>query len=97
MPTIDTVALGIISTQVNDGPGKLFIGGLPKEYNEDQVKNLLQRYGRLKSFHLVKETGESNSRGFGFCEYVDDACAENALSELNGMPIGTRIINLRRT
>jgi len=97
VPTIDTVALGIISTQVNDGPGKLFIGGLPKEYNEDQVKNLLQRYGRLKSFHLVKETGESNSRGFGFCEYVDDACAENALSELNGMPIGTRIINLRRT
>jgi len=46
---------------------------------------------------LVKETGESNSRGFGFCEYVDDACAENALSELNGMKIGTRIINLRRT
>jgi splicing factor U2AF subunit len=97
VPVIDTVQLGIISTQVNDGPGKLFIGGLPKEYNEDQVKNLLQRYGRLKSFHLVKETGETNSRGFGFCEYVDDACAENALSELNGMKIGTRIINLRRT
>lgn len=85
VPILDTVALGIISTQVNDGPGKLFIGGLPKEYNEDQVKNLLQRYGRLKSFHLVKETGEANSRGFGFCEYADDACAENALSILNGM------------
>jgi hypothetical protein len=38
-----------------------------------------------------------NSRGFGFCEYVDDACAENALSLLNGMKIGARIINLRRT
>jgi len=82
---------------VNDGSGKLFIGGLPKEYNEDQVKNLLQRYGRLRSFHLVKETGELHSRGFGFCEYVDDACAENALSMLNGMKIGSRIINLRRT
>ena len=58
VPVLDTVAMGIISTQVNDGPGKLFIGGLPKEYTEDQVKNLLQRYGRLKSFHLVKETGE---------------------------------------
>ena len=97
VPTLDTVALGIISTQVNDGSGKLFIGGLPREYSEDQVKNLLQRYGRLRSFHLVKETGELNSRGFGFCEYVDDACAENALSMLNGMKIGTRTINLRRT
>ena len=97
VPTLDTVSLGIISTQVNDGSGKLFIGGLPREYNEDQVKNLLQRHGRLRSFHLVKETGELNSRGFGFCEYVDDACAENALSILNGMKIGSRIINLRRT
>ena len=35
VPVLDTVALGIISTQVNDGSGKLFIGGLPKEYNED--------------------------------------------------------------
>ena len=72
VPTLDTVSLGIISTQVNDGSGKLFIGGLPREYNEDQVKNLLQRHGRLRSFHLVKETGELNSRGFGFCEYVDE-------------------------
>ncbi len=45
----------------------------------------------------MKETGELHSRGFGFCEYVDDACAENALSMLNGMKIGSRIINLRRT
>ena len=35
VPTLDTVALGIISTQVNDGSGKLFIGGLPREYTED--------------------------------------------------------------
>ena len=97
VPTLDTVAMGIISTQVSDGPGKLFIGGLPKEYTEDQVKNLLQRYGRLKSFHLVKETGEQTSKGYGFCAYADDACAENALSLLNGMKIGYRNINLRRT
>jgi splicing factor U2AF 65 kDa subunit len=97
VPVIDTVALGIISTQVNDGSGKLFIGGLPREYTEDQVKNMLQRYGRLRSFHLVKETGELISRGFGFCEYVEDSCAENALSILNGMEIGSRVINLRRT
>ena len=45
----------------------------------------------------MKETGELNSRGFGFCEYVDDACTEQALSMLNGMKIGSRIINLRRT
>ena len=45
----------------------------------------------------MKETGDLNSRGFGFCEYVEDKCAENALSILNGMEIGSRVINLRRT
>ena len=35
VPKIDTVALGIIQTLVEDGPNKLFIGGLPKEFTED--------------------------------------------------------------
>jgi RNA recognition motif-containing protein len=45
VPQIDTLALGIISTKVEDSPTKIFIGGLPKEFSEDQIKNLLLRYG----------------------------------------------------
>ena len=30
----------------------MFIGGLPHEWHEDHVKNLLLQFGRLKSFHL---------------------------------------------
>lgn len=38
VPVLNPVALGIISTQVNDGPNKLFVGGLPREYNDEKVK-----------------------------------------------------------
>lgn len=54
IPQLNTVALGIISTKVEDSHLKVFIGGLPKEFSEEQIKNLLLRYGQLKSFHLVK-------------------------------------------
>ena len=55
VPQLDTAALGIISTKVEETPLKVFIGGLPKELGEEQIKNLLLNYGRLKSFHLVKD------------------------------------------
>lgn len=72
VPQIDIAALGIISTKVEDGPNKIFVGGLPKEFSEEQIKNLLQRYGQLKSFHLVKDNKIDASRGFAFCEYLED-------------------------
>ena len=56
VPQIDAVSLGIISTKVEESAFKIFVGGLPKEFSEEQIKNLLLRYGHLKSFHLVKDT-----------------------------------------
>ena len=98
VPKIDTAALGIISTKVEEGPLKVFFGGLPKELGEEQVKNLLLNYGRLKSFHLVKENKDlTTSRGFGFCEYTDERGVQNAIKFLNGLKIQGRSINVRRT
>eukprot|EP00347_Sterkiella_histriomuscorum_P022214 403331270 len=97
IPQIDTAALGIISTKVEETPLKIFVGGLPKEFNEEQIKNLLLRYGQLKSFHLVKHTNIDQSRGFAFCEYTDEKGVQNAIQFLNGLKIGSRSINVRRT
>ena len=88
VPQIDTAALGIISTKVEEGPLKVFIGGLPKELSEEQIKNLLINYGRLKSFHLVKDNKDlMTSRGFAFCEYTNEAGVANAIKYLNGLKI----------
>ena len=41
VPTIDTVELGIVSTQVQETPNKVFIGGIPRDWDEEKIKKLL--------------------------------------------------------
>ncbi|KAG5461056.1 MAG: hypothetical protein BJ554DRAFT_6810, partial [Olpidium bornovanus] len=47
---------GVVSTNVPDGPNKIFLGGLPPYLNEDQVIELLKSFGELRAFNLVKDT-----------------------------------------
>lgn len=60
-PTIDTSHLHMCRTTVEDSPHKLFVGGLPCDWNEEQVKGLISQHGTIRSFNLVmdKSTGKS--------------------------------------
>lgn len=96
IPQLNLAALGIVSTTVSDGPGKVFIGGLPYHLNEEQVKELLQAFGPLRSFHLVKELNSNLSKGYGFCEYMDLGVTDAACLGLNGMLLGDKTLTVRR-
>ncbi|ETN05010.1 hypothetical protein F442_13867 [Phytophthora nicotianae P10297] len=96
IPQLNLAALGIVSTTVSDGPGKIFIGGLPYHLNEEQVKELLQAFGPLRSFHLVKELSSNLSKGYGFCEYMDINVTDAACLGLNDMRLGDKTLTVRR-
>ncbi|CAH0477301.1 unnamed protein product [Peronospora belbahrii] len=96
IPQLNLAALGIVSTTVSDGPGKIFIGGLPYHLNEEQVKELLQAFGPLRSFHLVKELSSNLSKGYGFCEYMDINVTDAACVGLNDMRLGDKTLTVRR-
>lgn len=51
-------------TVVEDTWAKIFVGGLPCHFSDEQVKELLAPFGALKSFNLVmdKTTGKSKVR-----------------------------------
>ena len=68
-PDLRLDLIGVVSTLVEDGPNKVFIGGLPQSANEEQVRARVGAFGALKSFNLAvdKETGVS--KGFAFCEF----------------------------
>lgn len=53
---------GVVSTNVPDTPNKIFIGGLPSYLNDVQVMELLQSFGELRAFNLVKEGNTNNSK-----------------------------------
>lgn len=85
---------GMAST-VAEGPGKLFIGGLPYHLEDEQVKELLSAFGTLKSFHLVRDPGSVTSKGYGFCEYVDLMTTQVAIGGLNNIVIGDKTLTVR--
>ncbi|RHY63012.1 hypothetical protein DYB34_008549 [Aphanomyces astaci] len=71
----------------------------PNDYNpsavKETVKELLQAFGALKSFHLVKELNTNLSKGYGFCEYLDPAITQIACAGLNDMQVGDKILTVR--
>lgn len=89
IPVLDVSRLGIISGTVQDGPNKIFIGGLHYRLTEDQVLELLQAFGKVKAFHLVKNEPDSlTSKGYCFVEYSDPNVTQVAVIGLNGMDLG---------
>lgn len=87
--------LGIVSTQVPDGPHKIYIGGLPQALTDDQVKELLSTYGPLKAFFLFQDPATGLSRGFAFAEYRDHSVTQAAIRGLNGLQVGDRRITVK--
>ncbi|XP_055330845.1 splicing factor U2AF 50 kDa subunit-like [Paramacrobiotus metropolitanus] len=88
--------LGVVSSVVSDSPHKIFIGGLPSYLNDSQVKELLQAFGPLRAFNLVKDSTTSVSKGFAFCEYADTNITDTAVAGLNGMQLGDRTLVVQR-
>ena len=68
---------------------KLYIGNLPFNATESQVRELLEQYGTLHSFNWITERETGRPRGFCFAE-MDNADADAAIKALNGKDLGGR-------
>ncbi|KAG2493229.1 hypothetical protein HYH03_008645 [Edaphochlamys debaryana] len=95
-PTIDLSALEICRTVVENSPHKLFVGGLPCEWSEDMVKELLVPYGTLKSFNLVMDKSTGKSKGYAFCEFVEESSADLLIKNLHMRRVGSKALTVKR-
>ena len=73
---------GGIAPCVTDSINKIFIGGLPNYLTDEQVKELLQTFGQLKSFSYVKDPATNLSKGYAFCEYLVRHCCSTVFPVL---------------
>ena len=72
---------------------RLFIGNLPFDTTEAQVKDLIAGGGRkVLSVKIVTDKETGRSRGFAFVDVESDAEAQSAISELNGKDFGGRAL-----
>ncbi|CAH8314947.1 unnamed protein product [Eruca vesicaria subsp. sativa] len=79
-----------------EGPDRIFVGGLPYYFTEPQVRELLESFGALKGFDLVKDRETGNSKGYAFCVYQDVGVTDIACMALNGIKLGDKTLTVRR-
>ncbi|WZY67992.1 hypothetical protein YC2023_000232 [Brassica napus] len=77
-----------------EGPDRIFVGGLPYYFTELQVRELLESFGALKGFDLVKDRETGNSKGYAFCVYQDVAVTDIACAALNGIKMGDKTLTI---
>lgn len=87
--------LNIVKTHVMDGPNKIFIGGLPHSLADNQVRQLMETYGPLKGFYMIKDNNTGQNKGYAFAEYRDPKVTPAAIKGLNGIRIGNRTIHVQ--
>ncbi|KAL6992593.1 hypothetical protein U1Q18_010704 [Sarracenia purpurea var. burkii] len=79
-----------------EGPDRIFVGGLPYYFTEVQIRELLESFGPLRGFDLVKDRDTGNSKGYGFCVYKDPGATDIACAALNGLKMGDKTLTVRR-
>ena len=72
---------------------RLFVGNLPFDATESQVRDLIAGGGRtVHSVKIVTDKETGRSRGFAFVDVEDDAQAQSAITDLNGKDFNGRAL-----
>ncbi|MCK5044370.1 RNA-binding protein [Candidatus Parcubacteria bacterium] len=77
---------------------KLYVGNLPYETSEDNLKELFSEAGTVESAAIIMDKFSGRSKGFGFVEMSTEEEAQKAIDDLNGKELEGRgiIVNEAR-
>lgn len=62
-------------------PGKLFIGGISWDTNEERLREYFQTFGEVVEAVIMKDRTTGRARGFGFVVFADAVIAESVVRE----------------
>lgn len=71
---------------------KLYVGNLPYEMKEDELRNVFSEFKTITDVKIITDRFTGSSRGFGFIEFDEDAEAKEAIRKFNGHKIGDKEI-----
>lgn len=72
----------------------VFVGNIPYEATEEQLKDIFCEVGPVVSFRLVYDRETGKPKGYGFCEYKDQDTALSAMRNLNGYELNGRALRV---
>lgn len=76
---------------------RIFMGGIPFQMQEDEVRELCESFGKLRSFNLIKDASQVGmNKGYAFFEYQDERAAEKAIRALNNFELKDKRLKVQR-
>jgi cold-inducible RNA-binding protein len=73
---------------------KLFVGNLPFEMGETELKELFGTKGSVDSVMVMRDNDTGRSRGYAFVEMGSDEEAKAAITALDGQPHDGRTLTV---
>ncbi len=71
-------------------PVRLFVGNLPYDASEDEIRAHFAPAGNLASVFIPVDRETGRKRGFAFVEFIDGAAAQEAIRLFNNQPFKGR-------
>lgn len=75
----------------------IFVGNLPYDASEDEIRRIFERFGRVASVRIMTDRTTNRSRGFGFVRMplLDDA--DEAIRRLAGIAMHGRRLTVNES
>jgi RNA recognition motif-containing protein len=73
---------------------KIYVGNLPRELTEDELRHEFEAFGKVDTVAIVKDRYSGQPRGFGFVEMPTKSEAVAALTGLKGKVIQERTLDI---
>mmetsp|Transcript_13651 Transcript_13651/g.40496 ORF Transcript_13651/g.40496 Transcript_13651/m.40496 type:complete len:294 (+) Transcript_13651:1-882(+) len=90
---------GVVSSDVPDGPNKVFLGNVPNHLTNVEVRRIAEFFGPLKGFHLLTDAADARNKGCAFLEFddTDGLSTDEAVAGLHGLEVGGRFLTCERS
>ena len=75
---------------------QIYVGQLPYNVNENELKEIFSEYGEIASLNLIKDRFTGRSKGFCFIDMPNNSEADKAIKALNKSSIQGREIKVNQ-
>lgn len=72
----------------------IYVGGLPREATEDDLREAFAAFGQVTSAKIITDKFSGESRGFGFVEMASKDEAQAAITGMNGKELKGRTLTV---
>lgn len=74
----------------------LYVGNLPFRLSEEELRQVFEEYGEVKSANIIMDRETGRSKGFAFVEMDNDDDAQKAIDSLNEADLKGRNIRVNQ-